>query len=99
MNIKKREARDIKIINYLCEDNTYFDTAIHFDLSVNQIFRINRKIKLKILDKIAEGLSIEAVAEQVGVPLGYVSLTLEEFHKGKLTNNVKADREAMINGA
>lgn len=43
MNLRRRLERDAKIITYLAQGNTLFDTAIHFKLSVNQIARIKKK--------------------------------------------------------
>lgn len=85
MKIKDRENRDLKIFQYLSTDHIFFDAAIHFKLSINQLFRINKKIKLRVVDLISSGqFSQESVAEQLGVRQEYILEIMNDFKRGKL---------------
>lgn len=42
MNIKKRDERDRKLVEYR-KSHTLFETALAFDISVNQVYRICKK--------------------------------------------------------
>lgn len=84
MNIKKRNARNIKIVNYLLEDHTLFDSAVHFDLSVNQIYRVNKQYKIMVAEAVGAGLSVEEAAIKYEVSPAFIEDAVKEFSTGKL---------------
>lgn len=85
MKIKDRQKRDLKIFQYLSTDHIFIDAARHFKLSINQLFLINKKIKLRVVDMIKTGqFSQESVAEQMRVRQEYILKILADFDKGKL---------------
>lgn len=85
MKIKDREARDLKVFQYLAKDNIFFDASLHFGISINQLFRINKKLKLRAVDMVKSGeFSTESVAKKMGVNVEYINSIIRDFDEGKL---------------
>lgn len=85
MKVKDRRSRNLKIFQFMAIDNTLFDAALHFRISVNQLFRINKDLKLEAVEKVKNGgLSTEGVAKEMGVTVEYINSIIRDWDEGKL---------------
>lgn len=92
MNIQKRKIRNIEIVKYLLSGHVLFDTALHFEMSTNQVFLINKTLKLEAVKQVVkDGLSPETVARKMEVPLKFVEKALLEYNIGKLKLETKGE--------
>jgi hypothetical protein len=76
MNRAKRVIRDKEILKYRFSA-TLFETAVHFDLSLNQVALIEKKLKREIYTLLVQEenpVAPEEVAKEFG-------LTLEQVEK------------------
>ena len=70
MNIRKREERNRKVVLYRLglEDgiqHTLFESALKFDLSINQIYRIERDILTRIHEFLSDETQTQEEAAKV----------------------------------